>query len=194
MKSILALVAMAATGLAGSASASMSGHALGAGCARAEGLHRQLRLAAEAEAARCGGGALGCVGGDTPEERAAHAQRLELRQHRLAAYGRASEACAAWRADETSEALRAAAGRAVVEALRTVALAGEWATGTVTWFNADKGYGFIARDDGGDDVFVHISAVERSGLAGLREGDRVEFELEVDRRGKTSVAKLRPIP
>jgi CspA family cold shock protein len=56
-----------------------------------------------------------------------------------------------------------------------------------------KGFGFIQRDDGQPDAFVHISAVERAGLAGLNEGDRVEFELEVDRRGKTAAVNLHPI-
>ncbi|MEN8723165.1 MAG: cold-shock protein [Alphaproteobacteria bacterium] len=65
-------------------------------------------------------------------------------------------------------------------------------TGTVKWFNATKGYGFIAPDDGGDDVFVHISAVERSGLAGLNEGDKISYDIEVDeRRGKSSAANLK---
>ena len=55
-------------------------------------------------------------------------------------------------------------------------------TGTVKWFNATKGYGFIQPDDGGKDAFVHISAVERSGLNGLNEGQKVQFELVTDRR------------
>ena len=59
--------------------------------------------------------------------------------------------------------------------------------GTVKWFNPTKGFGFIAPSDGGKDVFVHISAVERSGLTGLKDGEKVSFELETDeRRGKTS--------
>lgn len=72
-------------------------------------------------------------------------------------------------------------------------LTGEKAQGTVKFFNAMKGFGFIARDDGQPDAFVHISAVERAGLNGLNEGDRVEFELEVDRRGKTAAVNLVPI-
>ncbi|WGF89241.1 cold-shock protein [Marinivivus vitaminiproducens] len=63
------------------------------------------------------------------------------------------------------------------------------ATGTVKWFNATKGYGFIQPDDGGKDVFVHISAVERSGLGKLTEGQRISYELATE-RGKTSAANL----
>ncbi len=65
-------------------------------------------------------------------------------------------------------------------------------TGTVKWFNATKGFGFIQPDDGGKDVFVHISAVERSGMRGLVEGQKIEFEVETDRRsGKVAAADLR---
>ncbi len=69
-------------------------------------------------------------------------------------------------------------------------LTGEKATGTVKFFNAMKGFGFIQRDDGQPDAFVHISAVERAGMATLNEGDRLEFELEVDRRGKYAAVNL----
>jgi len=66
------------------------------------------------------------------------------------------------------------------------------AIGTVKWFNATKGYGFIQPQDGGNDVFVHISAVERAGLSGLAEGQKVSYELKTDtRRGKTSAENLR---
>ncbi len=66
------------------------------------------------------------------------------------------------------------------------------ANGVVKWFNPAKGFGFIQPEDGGQDVFVHIAAVERSGLAGLNEGDQVNYELEEDRRsGKTSAGNLR---
>ena len=58
------------------------------------------------------------------------------------------------------------------------------ATGTVKFFNQSKGFGFITPDEGGDDVFVHISAVQASGLPGLSDGQKVEFETEPDRRGK----------
>jgi len=65
------------------------------------------------------------------------------------------------------------------------------ATGTVKWFNAQKGYGFIQPDDGSKDVFVHISAVERSGMGNLREGQKLAFELERGQQGKTSAVNLR---
>jgi CspA family cold shock protein len=71
-------------------------------------------------------------------------------------------------------------------------LTGEKATGTVKFFNAMKGFGFIQRDDGQPDAFVHISAVERAGMPTLNEGDRLEFELEVDRRGKYAAVNLTP--
>ena len=65
------------------------------------------------------------------------------------------------------------------------------ATGTVKWFNGTKGYGFIQPEDGGKDVFVHISAVERAGLRGLEENQRVSYEIERDRRsGKESAGSL----
>ena len=64
-------------------------------------------------------------------------------------------------------------------------------TGTVKWFNGQKGFGFIQPDDGGNDVFVHVSAVERAGLSGLAEGQKVAFELKTDKmRGKTSAENL----
>ncbi|OQW72411.1 MAG: cold-shock protein [Proteobacteria bacterium ST_bin13] len=72
-------------------------------------------------------------------------------------------------------------------------LTGEKATGTVKFFNAMKGFGFIQRDDGQPDAFVHISAVERAGMPTLNEGDRLEFELEVDRRGKFAAVNLSPM-
>ena len=71
-------------------------------------------------------------------------------------------------------------------------LTGEKAVGTVKFFNTMKGFGFITRDDGAADAFVHISAVERSGLSEINEGDRFEFDLEVDRRGKYSAVNLVP--
>ena len=72
-------------------------------------------------------------------------------------------------------------------------LTGDKATGTVKFFNSMKGFGFITRDDGKEDAFVHISAVERSGLKAINEGDRFEFDLEVDRRGKYSAVNLVPV-
>ena len=64
--------------------------------------------------------------------------------------------------------------------------------GTVKWFNATKGYGFIQPDDGGNDVFVHISAVERAGLSTLNEGQKVSFDIVADRRtGKSAAENLR---
>ena len=68
------------------------------------------------------------------------------------------------------------------------------ATGTVKWFNATKGYGFIQPDDGGKDVFVHITAVEAAGLRGLDENQKVSFELERDKRsGKESAGQLQTV-
>lgn len=64
-------------------------------------------------------------------------------------------------------------------------------TGTVKWFNATKGYGFIQPENGGTDVFVHISAVERAGIGGLNEGDRVEFEVVRGQNGKSSAEDLK---
>lgn len=65
------------------------------------------------------------------------------------------------------------------------------ATGTVKWFNAQKGFGFIQPDDGGRDVFVHISAVERSGMGNPNEGQKVSYDLESDRQGRKSATNLR---
>ena len=64
------------------------------------------------------------------------------------------------------------------------------ANGTVKWFNTTKGFGFIAPDDGGNDVFVHISAVERSGLTGLADNQKVTFEMEAGRDGRESAVNL----
>ena len=66
------------------------------------------------------------------------------------------------------------------------------ATGTVKWYNDQKGYGFIQPDNGGKDVFVHVSALERAGLRGLSEGQKVSYDVEADRRsGKESATNLK---
>jgi cold shock protein len=85
------------------------------------------------------------------------------------------------------------AGAEVVPAKRYAHLGDSYmATGTVKWFNATKGFGFIQPDDGGTDVFVHISAVERAGLSSLNEGQKLSYEAKVDSmRGKTSAENLR---
>jgi CspA family cold shock protein len=68
------------------------------------------------------------------------------------------------------------------------------ATGTVKFFNAQKGFGFIVQDGGGPDVFVHISAVERAGMSNLNEGQKVSFDIEADRRsGKSAAANLQAL-
>jgi CspA family cold shock protein len=66
-------------------------------------------------------------------------------------------------------------------------------TGTVKFFNENKGYGFIAPDGGGNDAFVHISAVERAGMRSLRESQRISYDLEQDNRGKTSAVNLKTV-
>ncbi|MCH9807620.1 MAG: cold-shock protein [Alphaproteobacteria bacterium] len=64
------------------------------------------------------------------------------------------------------------------------------ATGTVKWFNTQKGYGFIQPDEGGNDVFVHVSAVEQAGLMSLNEGQKISYELEKGRNGKMAAVNL----
>ncbi|HAL75685.1 cold-shock protein [Paracoccaceae bacterium] len=65
--------------------------------------------------------------------------------------------------------------------------------GTVKWFNTTKGYGFIAPDDGGKDVFVHISALEQSGLTGLADNQKISFELQEGRDGRQMASELKPL-
>jgi CspA family cold shock protein len=67
------------------------------------------------------------------------------------------------------------------------------ANGTVKWFNGQKGYGFIQPEEGGADVFVHISAVERAGMQSLREGQKVSYEMERGRNGKVAAVNLRAL-
>jgi cold shock protein len=67
------------------------------------------------------------------------------------------------------------------------------ANGTVKWFSAQKGYGFIQPEDGAKDVFVHISAVERSGMANLREGQRLSYDIERGQQGRVSAVNLKPL-
>jgi CspA family cold shock protein len=90
--------------------------------------------------------------------------------------------------DETAQAALMAATLTYVQSLSK---GHSMATGTVKWFNDQKGYGFIQPDNGGKDVFVHISAVQRSGLLGLVEGQKVSYEVEADRRtGKEAAVNL----
>jgi CspA family cold shock protein len=68
------------------------------------------------------------------------------------------------------------------------------AIGTVKWYNAEKGFGFIQPDDGGKDAFVHVSAIERAGMTGLREGQKISYEMVSDKRsGKMSADKLKAV-
>jgi len=77
---------------------------------------------------------------------------------------------------------------------RTLRKKSDMTQGTVKWFNGQKGFGFIQPDDGGKDVFVHISAVERAGMHSLNEGQKVSFDLVADRRtGKSSAENLRAV-
>jgi CspA family cold shock protein len=69
----------------------------------------------------------------------------------------------------------------------------QMASGTVKWFNTTKGYGFIQPDDGSKDVFVHISAVQKAGMQGLNEGDKIEYDMERGREGKVSAGNIKRV-
>jgi CspA family cold shock protein len=75
----------------------------------------------------------------------------------------------------------------------TPAMEGLMSTGTVKWFNSTKGFGFIQPEDGSADVFVHISAVERAGMSGLNEGQKLSYELERGRTGKMAAVNIRAV-
>jgi cold shock protein len=92
--------------------------------------------------------------------------------------------------DEGREHSRAVRGRVCVSWRKDIHMS----TGTVKWFNTQKGFGFIQPDDGGNDVFVHVSAVERAGMSSLQEGQKLSYELVADRRsGKSSADQLRSV-
>jgi CspA family cold shock protein len=99
-------------------------------------------------------------------------------------------------ASQTSVIVRGLAspvwGRAFLEGLLSRRIESDMANGTVKWFNSAKGFGFIQPDDGGKDVFVHISAVERAGLRGLNEGQKVAYELQAE-RGRTAAVNLQAL-
>ena len=101
--------------------------------------------------------------------------------------GAASQRCVIVRGLAWKETEAAWVGRAYVRENK-----GDMANGTVKWFNSAKGYGFIQPDDGGKDVFVHVSAVERAGLRGLNEGQKVVYELQAE-RGRTAAVNLQAL-
>jgi cold shock protein len=113
----------------------------------------------------------------------AHIQRVELALVRTTR----QRSCA----DIVITPMRALMAAAIPLAAQVILGELRMATGTVKWFNSQKGYGFIQPDEGGNDVFVHISAVERAGLSNLREGQKISYEIERGRNGKSSAVNLR---
>jgi CspA family cold shock protein len=113
----------------------------------------------------------------------AHIQRVELALVRTTR----QRSCA----DNGYTPTRALMAAAIPLAAQVILGELRMATGTVKWFNSQKGYGFIQPDEGGNDVFVHISAVERAGLSNLREGQKISYEIERGRNGKSSAVNLR---
>ena len=91
---------------------------------------------------------------------------------------------------QTSGLVRGAGERVALVKKAFVRERVDMASGTVKWFNSAKGYGFIQPEEGGKDVFVHVSAVERAGLRGLNEGQKIEYELQ-DERGRTAAVNLK---
>jgi CspA family cold shock protein len=118
-----------------------------------------------------------------PRPEKAHIQRVELALVRTIR----QRGCA----DIGHTPMRALMAAAIPLAAQVILGELRMATGTVKWFNSQKGYGFIQPDEGGNDVFVHISAVERAGLSNLREGQKISYEIERGRNGKSSAVNLR---
>jgi cold shock protein len=122
-------------------------------------------------------------------ERLAAGKRCVIR---VAPISRSCRGCSGWRSRSWAGA--PSAGDCRREPLKVgspIVLESAMATGTVKWFNPTKGYGFIQPDDGSKDVFVHISAVERSGIGNLNEGQKVSYDIQRDQRGKFSAENLR---
>jgi CspA family cold shock protein len=118
----------------------------------------------------------------------AHVARIELRPNDSASPRTPR------RTDDFSPNLERTGCAGARPSLHTYRRKSSMAQGTVKWFNSQKGFGFIQPDDGGKDVFVHISAVERAGMHGLNEGQKVSFDVVADRRtGKSSAENLRAV-